>query len=514
LEQVGEAVLQTALEKWQKENPRTYNSYKKASEKEAEQEYYPFLTSISYDLACRFHLHKEQYPGIRIQASSRRVYEDSTCAPHLMGRLGLMNKEEYEEKRFQGYIATDRLGKTGIERYYENQLKGKRGLKLIEFDKNTLKNNIIFEDQDPVKNEVQLTLDFPLQKFTETVLDSYPGKDGKGPRLLACVLLRAEDGQVLAMATTPRYDLERFGKDYPQLKDDPRHPLLNRCIQNFIVPNPGSVFKLVTAMALLEEGIATPDHTADCQGYLFNPRSFRCHIWEYRRGHGTVDLPHALEQSCNIYFYRYGELLGIEKLAYWSKKCGFGQKTGIEGDGEQAGLVPTPEWLQGNTFIPPEERSWTTGLTRLCAIGQKIEVTPLQVARFFCALGNGGYLVQPHLVHDPEKNYRESEPLCSSNTMKELLKGMELVTYGERGTGNRYGLQAFGFIGKTGTADTSKGEEPHAWLAGFAPKERPEVTLVLMAEKAGHGGEVCGPLAQKILDFYFKKLKNRIPEEF
>lgn len=494
IRKIGKIQWDQLLENWKVQNPRTTKGMEYWAKQEAQQKYYPLIQNIPYDLAC--HLRIKNYEGVRIQAASSRLYENPTVAPHLLGRLGLLDKEEYEDKKFLGYLPIDRVGKSGIEKHYEDLLWGKRGFRLTEFDKTQLKRKIIFEDTLVGNDHVSLTLDFELQAWTESVLDSY---QGKGPGLLACVIMRIEDGQVLVMATTPRYSLETFSEKYQELLKDPNRPLLNRAVQNHIVPNPGSVYKLLTAIAILEENLISSETTVECRGYLFNPKSFRCHIFGRGR-HGQVTLEQALERSCNIFFYKYGEILGIEKLAYWSKRFGFGQKTYIEVDQESRGLIPTPEWKKKRyKNRPKEEQVWNVGETRLCSIGQKIETTPIQIARFICAIANGGYLVHPHLVHQPKQSYRDTEKLCSTATLKRVIDGMRLVVHGNHGTAQRYGLEKFGFIGKTGTADTKKGKEPHAWLAGYAPEENPKYAIVMVAEYAGHGGDVCGPLVQKVL---------------
>ncbi|MEK7486664.1 MAG: penicillin-binding transpeptidase domain-containing protein [Planctomycetota bacterium] len=503
VQKIGKKAWEESVESWKTENPKTTQLLKKWASSEIKNKYYLLIPNLSYDLACR--LRMAHIPGIQIQAMSRRIYTHPNVAPHLLGTMGLLNREEYEEKKFYGYLPIDPIGRTGIERCYEEQLRGPRGLRLTEFNKESLQRKILFEDILTPNQNVSLTIDLELQAWTESVLDA---STGDGPGLFACVIMRVDDGQILTMASRPRYSLSEFSTQYEELVNDPNSPLLNRCIQNRIIPNPGSVFKLLTAIAILEENVlSTPSAEVHCKGYLFNPKSFRCHVWASRHGgHGGVTLEQAIERSCNIFFYHYGEQLGIDKLAFWAKKFGFGQKTKVEVDHESRGLIPTPEWKK-KTFQKrsKEEKAWTVGETRLCAIGQKVEVTPLQIARLICAIGNGGYLVQPHLVHQVGKSYRNEEPLCHPETLKRVREGMRLVVEGSQGTAQRYGLQKYGFAAKTGTADTKKGKPPHAWLAGYAPQNNPEYALVILAEYAGHGGEICGPLAKKILDKLFER---------
>lgn len=450
----------------------------------------------------------KRYAGLVVRPRPIRRYPLGTSAGHLVGYMGRVQAEEFGRLRGEGYEANDRLGRTGLERRFERELRGRRGIEVRgRRNPDGSPGKVLFHEPPINGRALQLTLDLTLQTAAEEALDKRLAELGElatrraqagettfpAPPGGAVVLMDVETGGLLALATAPRYDPSRLSADYATLVEDPRAPLSDRSRGGRRVPPPGSVFKILTAIAGLEDRRIHPGKTVVCHGYLHEPGRFRC--WK-TRGHGTVDLYDAVQGSCNIYFYRLGEAVGGERMGHWGRMFGFGQKTGIALK-EQAGTMPDPAWKWQRLG-----RRWFKADSRFTGIGQgMLETTPLQVARFMAAVATRGLLPRARLLADAP--VRREQIQMSPSTWNIVHRAMRRVV--TRGTASSYDLDRFELAAKTGTAEVHPKVETHAWLAGFAPASAPRVAIVVLVENAGHGGEIAGPIANAVLSAWAKR---------
>ncbi|MEA1934361.1 MAG: penicillin-binding protein 2 [Thermodesulfobacteriota bacterium] len=459
--------------------------------------------------------HRLDLPGVRVEVIPRRDYLFEDLASHLVGYLGQISRKELEESSGGIYEGGDQIGKTGIEKLYERYLCGESGRRLLEVDANGFEQCQLGVEEPLPGNDIYLTLDIDLQHAAEQAMD---GKAG------AVVAMEVKTGRVLALASSPPLKLKDFiggisHKAWKSLLDDPMHPLINKTIQGQYPP--GSIHKIVTAVAALSEGVVTPQTTFYCNGYLsYKKRRYRC--WK-GAGHGAVDIFQALKQSCDVYFYHAGQRVGVDRLAYYGNSFGLGRKTGIEMEHEKAGLIPTSDWK-----VRKHSEQWHEGETLSIAIGQGFNlVTPVQACRMIAALANGGVVYRPQLVEmlkDPDGQViSQFTPVIdgSVSTTPEILKlvrsALVAVVNEKRGTGRAARLKEITVAGKTGTAQVvrlsryrNKKEDEipykyrdHAWFVCFAPAEDPEIAVAVVVEHGGHGGSVAGPIAKTVLSRYF-----------
>jgi penicillin-binding protein 2 len=376
-----------------------------------------------------------------------------------------------------------------------------------------------------IGRDLVLTLDPRLQATAESLLDDAVARRGlAGPTVEpaggAIVVLDVRSGAILAAASAPRFDPNAFagsdGARVAALLSDPGHPLFDRATRMAIPP--GSVFKVVSAAALVEAAAIDPQERFFCQGYLHVPERQRCAI--YRRhgvGHDEVTLGDALAQSCNVYFFHHAGRLGPSALVDWASRFGFGQVTGVDLPGEAAGTLPAPA-----DDASPSARAKGFAEAQMLAIGQgPLEVTPLQVARMMAAVANGGLLVTPHVVSglglteqgEPtaEASAESAEPPIRvppprpipglhPATLAAIREGLERVVSDPRGTAHAtVFLDSIEIAGKTGTAETGEDGAEHAWLAGYAPADRPRVAFAVALEHAGDAAETAGPVAKRLV---------------
>jgi penicillin-binding protein 2 len=361
--------------------------------------------------------------------------------------------------------------------------------------------------------QIQLTIDEDLQQIAEQSLGARPG---------AVVALDPRTGEVLAMASHPALDPNDFavrisGDDWKSLNEDRQKPLLNRAIQAQLAP--GSVFKIVTATAMLEDHVPALNFTTFCPGYgTFYGRQFKCYIYSAKTGprsHGTTNLHEAILKSCDVFFYTVGMHLGIDRLSYYGSKLGIGHKTGIDLPSEEPGLMPSPEWVER-----AQHRKWYAGETISVAIGQgAVTTTPLQLARTIGGIASGGVFKQPHLLKDA-LNVAEERFTMSESTIEKITDAMYGVVNESGGTGGQLRLAGIEFSGKSGTAqvigyDTrarvgkTKQLEDNAWFVGYAPRRNPEIVVSVLVQESGkHGGEAAGPVVRDVIKAYYDK-KNK-----
>jgi penicillin-binding protein 2 len=439
-----------------------------------------------------------------VEERSKRVYPLGTFLGHLLGHVGEINQRELERLSGEGYRSGDVIGRMGVERLKEEELRGRRGGSMVETD---ALGRIVKEiAKVPASNgqDVYLTIDYRLQEIVEAEFEGLAG---------AVVCMEPHTGQVLAMMSAPGFDPNLFVngislKAWEGFSKDPERPLLNRAVAG-LYPL-GSVFKVVMAIAALEEGLTDEKETVYCPGsYSFGNREFRC--WK-EWGHGPVNLRRALVESCDVYFYEMGRRLGIDKIAHWAKLLGLGVNSGSGLIEEKEGVIPSTEWKRKALKAP-----WYPGETISCAIGQGyIQVSPLQVARMMSAVFNGGYLLEVKLSLDEEEQKRIRLPI-KERTLDLVREALWGVVNEPRGTGTRARVEGWDVCGKTGTAQTRSVNivekdiekvpyhlRDHAWFASVAPKEDPRIVVVVLVEHGGHGGSAAAPIAGRIIERYLQ----------
>jgi len=458
--------------------------------------------------------HRFELPGIVIRVKPQRKYLHESLAAHVIGYLGEVSQNQLKLKKYKKNRMGDLIGQYGLEWEHESILKGKRGWRLVEVNASGRVLKVIKQIPPEPGHNLYLTLDARLQQVAEQALEDKAG---------AIVVMNVQTGAILAMASSPTFCQDDFIKGispqkWQDLLDNPLHPLENRAISGQYMP--GSTFKIVAAVAALEEGLITPETTITCTGgYPFGNRVFHC--WR-KSGHGKVNLHKALVESCDVYFYDIGRRLGINTLAYYSKAMGLGQKSGIGLRNEKPGLVPTTEWKKRRFNAP-----WFQGENLSVIIGQGFNLaTPLQMARLVSAVVNDGVLYKPYLIKqitDADNNVIKTfspEVIRRLNFKPETLTLIKEALCGvvnePRGTGRAAQLKNVIVGGKTGTAQVVtmgnyKAKEDdlpykyrdHAWFVAFAPEENPRISVAVIVEHSGHGGSVAAPLAKKVLETYF-----------
>ncbi len=460
-------------------------------------------------------------PGIKIEVVPLRVYHYGNLASHIIGYLGEINKKELKSSREGEYRGGDLIGKMGLERLREKDLRGEKGRHYMEV------NALGFEQRnlkgiEPLPgNDLQLTIDMDLQRTAEETMAA-------GKKSGAVVAVEVNSGRILAAASAPTLELDKFiggisYKNWQAMLDNPLHPLINKIVQGQYPP--GSTYKLVTATAGLAERVITPDSIIYCPGYYrFGNRTYRC--WKHA-GHGAVNLNRALSESCDVYFYQVGQRLGVDRLAKYARMFGLGRKTGVEMEHEKSGLIPTSAWKKKRFG-----KVWQEGETLSVAIGQGFDlVTPLQLAFMTATVANGGTLYKPGLVEqvrDPDgKVIERFEPEIvdrltgQGRNLQLVRKGLIEAVNGRHGTGRRARLKDLGITvaGKTGTAQVVRLKQyrhlkdkdipykyrDHAWFTCFAPAENPEIAVTVLVEHGFHGGSGAAPVAKAVLEAYFRK---------
>lgn len=487
---------------------------------------YEFAEDISVELVATVKQLSDEYPGVDIDTKPLRSYIDPSIAPHLLGYVGKIYADEYEELSSKGYKLNDTLGKAGIEKAMESALKGKDGTRVIERDSNGKVLNVTVLKEAKSGNNVVLTLDSNLQKIAQNSLEdciktiarraSEPGRDGEDANAGAVVAVNIHNGAILASATYPTYTQEEFEKDYTALATDNMRPLWNRAFYGTYAP--GSTFKMATGIAALEEkAVGLKETIRDTGIYTKYAPSYspRCWVYsDYGRGHGNQDVVAALKNSCNYYFYEAADRLGIEALNRYCRKLGLGIKTGVE-IGEAAGLLAGPDYRASI------DEYWYPGDTLQAAIGQSDNLfTPLQLANYVGTIVNGGTRYTTHLVkgvYDAASGVCvEEEKINAADSLKmkdenyhAIMQGMlECAT-----TGTAAGVFGYSYAltagAKTGTASVPKGTANGIFVA-FAPYEDPQIAVCVVVEHGAHGNYV-GSVARDIFDAYFAKVQVSDP---
>lgn len=454
----------------------------------------PTLIRIARDLnpaqITRLAESENQLADIEMFIEGMRTYPNGQLAAHILGYTGEMNDEQLANKRKEGYRLGDVIGQMGVEAAYEKELRGEWGGQQVEVDGAGRILRYLGDKKAKSGQDIHLTIDLELQKAAEKTL---------GDRQGAIVALDPRTGGVLAMVSRPTFDPNIFSKRFTpavwrslQKKD---HPFVNRALRGF---PPASTFKIITTTAGLESGKFTPKTVLPTYGCMNIGGTNFCD-WNHA-GFGPLGFVGGLTWSSDTFFYQIGRGVGGPTLIDWTRRYGFGRKTGIELAAEEAkGLVADEKWKQLNYKLP-----WSVGDTVNMAIGQGfLQVTPLQVAVMFSVPANGGYKVTPHLLKDDEdkKKLRESMHL-KPTTVQTIREGLRGVVAG--GTGKALNSPTIPpASGKSGTAETYK-KKSHTWFGGFAPSNNPEIVVVAFAEHSGGGGgKLCAPMVLKVMEAYF-----------
>lgn len=454
--------------------------------------------------------HRLSLPGVVIQPEYQRNNPQGMFAAHLLGYVGEVSEEQLGQDAFAELSQGTIVGQYGVERAYDRQLRGQAGRKLIEVDALGHEKRMISVDKPHAGDDLYLTIDFRLQQLAEELLGEESG---------AIVALDPRNGDVLALASRPSFDPNALShglnaRAWRHIVQDSRHPLTNRAIQGQYPP--GSTFKIVMAAAALESHTMKREDTIVCGGgFRFGTRVFR--DWK-RGGHGTVDLVQAIANSCDVYFYKVGQRLGIDTIARYAQAFGLGRPTGIDLPSERAGLVPSSAWKE-----KAKGEAWLPGETISVSIGQGyVTVTPLQMAHVIATIANNGIAHQPRLVHAVRHRNTgalEEWPPAKSSRLPFNATGLEAIREGLRsvvtdGTGKMAKSSLVDIAGKTGTSqvvalrpsedeeETPKEFRDHAWFVSYAPFEAPRIAVAVLVEHMGHGGSTAAPLAKKLIEAF------------
>ncbi|MGI6252715.1 MAG: penicillin-binding protein 2 [Aminivibrio sp.] len=414
----------------------------------------------------------------------RRIYPAGSLASNVTGYVGEISEGELKQLGGENYAAGDLIGKNGIERQYEELLRGFPGEESVEVDARGRKVRTIDVRPAGRGQDLHLTLDLGAQRLAADLMKGHRG---------AIAVMDANTGEVLVLYSSPSYDNNPLAwgvstREWSALINDPEKPMHDRSISG--VYPPASTFKALVALAALEEKEVVPRTSVVCTGaFTLGNRTFRC--WK-RSGHGRVNLLTALQDSCDVYFYQAGLKLGITKLLKWCSLFGLGAPTGIDLPGEAGGTVGGPDWKKARL-----KETWYHGDTVNYSIGQGfLLTTPLQIARLYAAVANGGRLVRPRLLYAGE----EDDPVLpvSKENLNQIKKGLDYVV--KRGTGRRAGSYGISVAGKTGTAQNAHGPD-HALFAGYAPADSPRYVAVAVIEAGLHGSSVASPMVGEILSY-------------
>jgi penicillin-binding protein 2 len=485
---------------------------------------------LPLEVVAEIETHPQSYPGATLVHSYRRAYPEGDLAAHVVGYLGLANADEVNAAANQpgAYQPDDWLGRAGVERQYEKSLLGRRGLTLLELDARGRAAKTTIARQAGAGKDVVLALDPALQRTAQTLLDEaiarrLPSGDSRLDAAAggAIVAIDVHSGAILAAAAAPRFGPGSFttinSEAIQGWLNDPARPLFNRTVQMALPP--GSVFKVISAAALLDRGIQ-PDAPYECQGYLHQSDALRCAV--YRRfgiGHGPVTMEDALARSCNVYFFHYAEQIGVLPLIDWAGRLGLGKPTGVDLPGEVSGILPA---------VPTTNEATTRPDPLMVCIGQgPITATPLQVVRMIAAIANGGYLITPHVTLrlEPFSGERAAGsdrrspssvaelawpkprpiPGLTPAMMAIIRKGLRQTVEDEQGTAHALiDVSHVTVAGKTGTAETGGNQPENSWFVGYAPADQPQVAFVVVLEHGGNSAPATGP----VVDYLVKRMND------
>jgi penicillin-binding protein 2 len=482
---------------------------------------------IPWDILAYLENHNQDFPGIRIEVVPVRIYHYGDLASHLIGYLGIINKKELAEADPEKYTGEDLIGKMGLEKLREEELRGAKGSNSSEVNARGFEQKLLKSEDPTPGKEIRLTLDVDLQQVAESMMDQ---EDKAG----AVVATEVKTGRVLVAASAPKIHLDDFTggistEKWNALLDNPKHPLINKVVQGQYPP--GSTYKIVTALAALATGTVTESTTFNCPGHFqFGNRVYMC--WKHS-GHGTVDIRRALTESCDVYFYQVGLKMGVDTLAEYAHMLELGQKTGIEMEHEKSGIIPTRQWK-----LKQYKQKWQDGETVSVAIGQGYDLaTPIQINMMTASVANGGKVFLPQIVEAVYGSDGKPIEQFHPKLIRELTgmgrylaivrEGLIGVVNSDHGTAKAARIDGITVAGKTGSAQVVKlaqykgmKEEDipykyrdHAWFTCFAPAEDPEIAVTVLVEHGLHGGSEAAPVAKAVLMKYFETRLQALAKE-
>ncbi len=464
------------------------------------------VNNLTVDQIIKFKENEDKFFGIEILRKVKRDYPYKTLGAHALGYTSAITNSEFKTLSKKGYRLNDLIGRTGIEAAYENYLRGEWGGEMIEVNANGIVQKSLGVKPSKKGTDIVLTIDLSLQKIAEEVL-----QDKKGG---AVIVMDPRDGAIRAIASKPTFDLNFFTKDFKPEKEyndlffSASKPLFNRALNAY---DPGSVWKIVTALAGMESGKYPPNtklQTEPC--IVYGSQCFREHNDE---GFGLIGYEDALRVSSNTFFYQIGYGVGVDEIYRVASILGFNKLSGIEiGDQEDRGLIASSEWAKdGRGWGMPGKTPWLPEDIASMSIGQfVVQTTPMQIARAYAVIANGGYLVTPHLSKLNKENISYEQPIkvdIDPKYLQVIRNGLSKVVQSGTGVSINYGSNDFPPIsGKTGTAEDALGGPDHAWFVCFAPSENSELLIVAFAENTPGGGSVHAlPMAKKILEEWHKR---------
>lgn len=504
------------------------NAFNKQLKQSRRFESVPLKMRLTEDEIDRFAVNRWRFPGVDVVPYLTRRYPFGGLFAHVVGYVGRIDADDLQRLDPQRYLGTSHVGRSGVERSYEDVLHGTPGYELLEVNADGRTQRVLETHAPTPGRNVYLSLDVRLQKAAETALAGRPG---------AAVAIDPRNGQVLAMVSEPTFDPNLFVNgisqaDYSALTDNPDTPLYNRALRGAYPP--GSTVKPLLGLGGLETGLRTPQDTVVSTGVFYIPGQKRGYRDDQRGGVGRVNLMQAIEMSVNTYFYKLALDMGIDRFSAWMGKFGFGRPTGIDLIGESSGVLPSREWKQAHFKQP-----WYPGETVIAGIGQGAwTVTPIQLAHAFATFAGHGIPYAPRLVMATQGQIGSPRQLLSNPpTGPSLIKnqadwgavnqGMQMVIYGPTGTGRSL-ANGFPYLmaGKSGTAERfSRTSDAYnnnksnaylasrhrAWFVAYAPANEPEIVVVAMLESGAWGAQDAGPIVRKILDAWLASHGGVIP---
>jgi penicillin-binding protein 2 len=481
---------------------------------------------LSEEDVARFAVHRFRFPGIEVEPYLTRRYPYGAQFAHVVGYVARMDQADLKALNDERYAVMTHIGKTGIERSYEESLRGTIGYEEVETNARGRSLGILKRHISQAGTDLRLSIDANLQKATIEAFGDFTG---------SAVAVDPMTGQVLAMVSLPSFDTNLFVNgistaDYKALSTDPSQPLFNRNVRGGTPP--GSTIKPFVALAGLESGLRKPEDRIYSSGEFFIPGQRRGYRDSHKGGHGSVDLTSSISESVNTYYYKLAMDMGIEKFDAYMRRYGFGQPTGIDLIGEFAGILPSPAWKTKRFKMP-----WYTGETVIAGIGQGYwVVTPLQLAQGTASLANGGNRIPLRLVSATRTGFDQPwlplpEPVATSigataEQLQAIKTGMEATMHTRRGTGWAIAAGSpYLIAGKTGTVQkiSRKGNlsfDPknlplhlrhQALFIGYAPADNPKIAVVVVVEHGGYGASSAGPIARKMMDAYLLKPETSKP---
>lgn len=459
------------------------------------------MADVDLDTAARIEAHRMDLPAIDVEMSAKRSYVLGPGAAHVLGYVSEATDEELKAR--PDLLMGDRVGRTGTEKLYDAELRGRAGIALEEVNAVGRPLGVVATQRPPRNGRaLRLTLDAAMQR---DIVEAFGDSTG------AAVFLDPYTGGIKALYSAPAFDPNVFGGRlsagaWTALSTDPDRPLQNRVVASAY--SPGSTFKIVMATAALEEHVISPDERLYCGGSaVFYGRQFMC--WR-KGGHGSVGIQDAITRSCNVFFYNMGKRLGAERISKWAHRLGLGQPLGLGFEHEAAGLVANDAWserVRKQPVYPGEVISM--------AIGQGlVQVSPIQNAVVAATIANGGSRIHPHLVDRPGDAPPPDPIGVSPETVQLIARAMRDVVESDWGTARRARVPGYQLAGKTGTAQTISREaeeqqKDNAWFIGFGPFERPQLAWAVLIERGGHGGEAAAPIVGLVVKRYFERQAAR-----